>query len=426
MTKPAMLVLDDEPAALDELQGTLDRRYGQEYLVVCEGSATSGLDRLARLAADDRPVAIVCVPAAMLDTGGAEFLAMAHQINPAAKRVLIVPRGGPLAPSLRVPALLLQDQSVAQPVLRAMTLGVVDTYLASPHGGRDEGFHLAISELLEEWARDSAADQPAVQIIGQQHSARAHELRDVLTRNGIPIEFSPVESDRARVLLEETGHTSSKLPVVITYTGRALADPTNDELGAAFGLATLPARIVDVAIVGAGPAGLSTAVYTSSEGLSTLLLEREAIGGQAGSSSLIRNYLGFPRGTSGRGLASRAFAQVWAFGADTVVSRPVTGLRPAKTGYLLMLADGTEAHGRSVVIATGVSYRRLDAPGLDPLIGAGVYYGAAASEGRAMAGRQVFIAGGANSAGQAAVNLGRTSSSESRTTRTSGDPPSPP
>ena len=165
--------------------------------------------------------------------------------------------------------------------------------------------------------------------------------------------------------------------------------------------------MVDVAIVGAGPAGLSAAVYTSSEGLSTLLLEREAIGGQAGSSSLIRNYLGFPRGTSGRGLASRAFAQVWAFGADTVVSWPVTGLRPADTGYLLTLADGTEAHTRSVVIATGVSYRRLDAPDLDPLIGAGVYYGAAASEARAMAGRRVFIAGGANSAGQAAVNLAR-------------------
>jgi thioredoxin reductase (NADPH) len=180
MTQPAMLVLDDEPAALDELRGTLDRRYGREYLVVCEGSTTAVLDRLARLAADDRPVAIVCVPAAMLDTGGAEFLAMAHRLNPTAKRVLIVPRGGPSAPSLRVPVLLLQDQSVAQPVLRAMTLGVVDTYLASPHGGCDEGFHLAVSELLEEWARDSAADQPAVRIIGQQHSPRAHELRDVL------------------------------------------------------------------------------------------------------------------------------------------------------------------------------------------------------------------------------------------------------
>jgi thioredoxin reductase (NADPH) len=413
-----MLVLDDEPAALDELRRTLDRRYGQEYLVVGEGSTTAGLDRLARLAADDRPVAIVCVPAAMLDTGGAEFLAMAHRLNPTAKRVLIVPRGGPSAPSLRVPALLLQDQSVAQPVLRAMTLGVVDTYLASPHGGRDEGFHLAVSELLEEWARDSAADQPAVQIIDQQHSARAHELRDVLTRNGIPIEFSPAESDRARVLLEESGHTGSKLPVVITYTGRALADPTNDELAAAFGLATLPARMVDVAIVGAGPAGLSAAVYTSSEGLSTLLLEREAIGGQAGSSSLIRNYLGFPRGTSGRGLASRAFAQVWAFGADTVVSWPVTGLRPADTGYLLILADGTEAHRLSIVIATGVSYRRLDAPTWTP----------PDRRRRLLRRRSIGSAGDGRAAGlhRRRRQLRRTSSGESRATCRSGDPPGPP
>jgi len=235
-------------------------------LVIGESSAAAALDRLAQLAADGRPVAIVCAPASMIDTHSAEFLAMAHRLNPAAKRVLIVPRGGPSAPSLRVPALLLQDRSVAQPVLRAMTLGVVDTYLPSPHGGRDEGFHLAISELLEEWARDSAADQPAVQIIGQQHSARAHELRDILTRNGIPFEFCSAESDRGRLLPERSGHTGSALPVVITYTGRALADPNTDELGAAFGLATLPAGTVDVAIVGAGPAGLSTAVYTASEG----------------------------------------------------------------------------------------------------------------------------------------------------------------
>jgi thioredoxin reductase (NADPH) len=164
---------------------------------------------------------------------------------------------------------------------------------------------------------------------------------------------------------------------------------------------------VDVAIVGAGPAGLSAAIYTSSEGLSTVLLEREAVGGQAGSSSLIRNYLGFPRGTTGRGLASRAFAQVWSFGAPPVVTWPVTGLRSGDHGHVLSLADGSEVHCRSVVIAAGVSYRRLDAPGLTPLIGAGVYYGAAASEARAMAGRRVFIAGGANSAGQAAVNLAR-------------------
>jgi len=241
-------------------------------------------------------------------------------------------------------------------VLRSITLGVVDTYLPSPHGTWDGGFHLAVSELLEEWARDSAAGGgPAVHIVGQQQSARSHELRDVLTRNGIPFEFFPAESDRGRLLLERSGHAGSALPVVITYTGQALADPKTDELAAAFGLATLPAGIVDVAIIGAGPAGLSAAVYTASEGLATLLLEREAIGGQAGSSSLIRNHLGFPRGTSGRGLATRAFAQVWSFGADTVITWPVTGLRPTDSGYMLSFADDSEVESRSVVIATGVS-----------------------------------------------------------------------
>jgi thioredoxin reductase (NADPH) len=407
MTEPALLVLDDDPDELDALQETLQRRYGQEYLVVCESSAAAAVDRLARLAAEGRPVAIVGVAASMIDTGGDEFLATVRRRYPNAKRVLVVPRGGPAAPSLRVPARLLQDPLAAQPVLRAVTLGVVDTYLPSPHGVRDEAFHLAVSELLDEWVRDSAGDQPAVHIIGHQHSARAHELRDILARNGIPFEFYPEDSDRGRRLLEQSGQAGSALPVVITYTGQALADPKTDELGAAFGLATLPAGTVDVAIVGAGPAGVSAAVYTASEGLSTLLLEREAFGGQAGSSSLIRNYLGFPRGISGRSLASRAFAQVWAFGAATVVTGPVVRLGPAESGYLLRLADGAEVRCRSVVIATGVTYRMLDAPGMAPLVGAGVYYGAAAAEAPAMAGRRVFIAGGANSAGQAAVNLAR-------------------
>ena len=206
------------------------------------------------------------------------------------------------------------------------------------------------------------------------------------------------------MLLDQAGYSDGALPVVITDTGQALSDPSNDAISAAFGLAALPSVPVDVAIVGAGPAGLSAAVYTASEGMSVLLLEREAIGGQAGSSSMIRNYLGFPRGVSGRGLATRAFAQVWSFGASIVVSWPVTGLRPVDGGYRLSLEDGSEIQCRCVVIATGVSYRRLDAPGVAPLIGAGVYYGAAVSEARAMSGRDVFVVGGANSAGQAAVN----------------------
>jgi thioredoxin reductase (NADPH) len=406
MNEPAMLVLDGASQDREELQVALARRYGQDYLVVGEASASMALDRLAQLAADGRSVAMVFAPSSMIGAGGDEFFAQVRTLYPGAKRVLIVPRGGPSAPSLRVPAMLLQDHSAALPVLRAVTLGTIDTYLPSPYGERDEGFHQGVSDLLEEWAHDSEADIPAVHIVGERQS-RSHELRDLLARNGIPFAFFPADSDRGKQLLEQVGHTGSALPVVITYTGRALVDPSNDTLGAAFGLASLPTTMVDVAIVGAGPAGLSAAVYTSSEGLATVMLEREAFGGQAGSSSLIRNYLGFPRGISGRGLATRAFAQVWSFGAATVVSRKVTGLRRGDHGYVLTLADGSTVDCRSVVIASGVSYRKLDAPGLEPLIGSGVYYGAAIAEARAMSGRHVFIAGGANSAGQAAVNLAR-------------------
>jgi thioredoxin reductase (NADPH) len=197
------------------------------------------------------------------------------------------------------------------------------------------------------------------------------------------------------------------LPVLVTYTGQVLVNPTKDQITAVFGLAGLPTGTVDVAVVGAGPAGLSAAVYAASEGLSTLLLEREAIGGQAGSSSLIRNYLGFPRGISGASLATRAFEQAWSFGAIPSMAGPVTGLEPAADGFTLRLADGRVSHARSVLITTGVSYRRLGAPGVDSLLGAGVFYGATGSESGAFAGEHVFIAGGANSAGQAGVNLAR-------------------
>jgi thioredoxin reductase (NADPH) len=197
------------------------------------------------------------------------------------------------------------------------------------------------------------------------------------------------------------------LPVLALYNGETLTDPTNEQIAAAFGLAALPADIVDVAIIGAGPAGLSTAVYTASEGLATVLLEREAIGGQAGSSSLIRNYLGFPRGISGANLATRAFEQAWRFGAMTSVAGPVTGFAPSAAGYTLDIGNGAHVRAPALVIATGVSYRRLSAPGLDRLTGAGVFYGAVASESSALQGQQVYIAGAANSAGQAAIDLAR-------------------
>jgi thioredoxin reductase (NADPH) len=405
MTRPMIFVLDEGPAAGDGLENTLRRRYSEEYEIAGATTAPAAVERLSRLRTAGHPVAIVFTGAAPAD--GVGFLADVRRLHPTAKRVLVVPRGGPSAPRLHVPAALLQDRSEAEPVLRAMTLGVVDTYLPSPQDARDESFHQAVSELLEEWAYGWGQDRPAVRVIAHEGSARAHKLRDVLARNGVPYEFHLAGSSAGRALLEEAGHTGATLPVVITYTGLALVDPRTTELAGAFGLAALPSEVVDVAVVGAGPAGLSTAVYAASEGLSTTLLECEAIGGQAGSSSMIRNYLGFPRGVSGRSLATRAFAQVWTFGAAPVIGSPIRGMRRTASGYELSRRDGARMACRSVVIATGVTYRQLDAPGLMPLVGAGVFYGAATSEARAMQGRHVFIAGGANSAGQAAINLAR-------------------
>jgi thioredoxin reductase (NADPH) len=407
MTLPVLLVVDDDPGTLRALEGVLRHRYGHDYLVISDASPAAALGRLRELRAAGRPVAVVMAAAAMTAAPGAEFLAQARGIAPGAKRVLVVPRGGQAAPSLRVPVPLVADRQAATPVLRAMALGMIDAYLPAPAAARDEGFHRAIGELLEEWALGAAPALPAVRIIGQERSARAHELRDLAARNSIPYVFHSAGSDDGRSWLAQAGQDGSALPVLVMYTGEVLVDPPNERLAAAFGLASLPAGTVDVAIVGAGPAGLSAAVYAASEGLSTLLLEREAIGGQAGSSSLIRNYLGFPRGISGTGLAARAFEQAWSFGAVPAVAGPVTALEPAEGGFTVRLAGGRVSHARSVLITTGVSYRRLDAPGLDALLGAGVFYGAATSEHAAFAGEHVFIAGGANSAGQAAVNLAR-------------------
>jgi thioredoxin reductase (NADPH) len=407
MTSPVLMVVDDDPGSRGTLVDALRRRYDRDYAIISEGSPPVALGRLRELQAAGHPVAVVIAASTMTAAPAAEFLAQARTIAPAAKRVLVVPRGGPAAPSLRVPVPLVADRQAATPVLRAIAHGMIDTYLPGPGAGLDEGFHRGISELLEEWAHEATPALPAVRIIDHRQSARAHELRDLLARNSVPYLFHAADSEAGKKELQQAGQDGSVLPVLVTYTGQVLVAPAKDQIAAVFGLAGLPAGTVDVAIVGAGPAGLSAAVYAASEGMSTLLLEREAIGGQAGSSSLIRNYLGFPRGISGAGLATRAFEQAWSFGAIPSMVGPVTGLEPAGGGFTLRLAGSLESHARSVLITTGVSYRKLDAPGLNSLLGAGVFYGATASENSAFAGEHVFVAGGANSAGQAAVNLAR-------------------
>ena len=282
------------------------RRYEHDYLIISHTSAAAALGHLTELAAAGRPVAVVLAASRLAATSGTGFLATVRAAQPAVKRVLIVPRGGTAAPSLRVPTPLLQDRSAAQPVLQAMALGAIDAYLPAPGAEPDEQFHRGISELLEEQAREAAPAQPAVWIIGEPRSARSHQLRDLLARNSIPYAFDAADSEQGRAELERAGQQGSALPVLVTYTGEVLVDPPTERLAAAFGLASLPPGPVDVAIIGGGPAGLSAAVYTAAEGLSTLLLERETIGGQAGSSSLIRNYLGFPHGITGTSLATRA------------------------------------------------------------------------------------------------------------------------
>jgi thioredoxin reductase (NADPH) len=277
-----------------------------------------------------------------------------------------------------------------------------------PWDPAEEYLYLPVGEQLIEWARTTGVPGFVVwRIVGRHRSPRSHELRDLLDRNAIPYQFHPHDSEAGRELLRETGQDGSRLPVLVLFDGRALVDPTNAEVAAAIGVATRPEPgRYDLIVVGAGPAGLSAATYGASEGLRTALLEPEALGGQAGTSSLIRNYLGFPRGVSGRTLAQRAAEQASLFGAELVYARAV-GLRPAEQDRVVTLADGGEAVGRAVVIATGAAYRRLDAPGVDELLGTGVFYGAAVSEARATAGREVFVVGAGNSAGQAAIHLAK-------------------
>jgi thioredoxin reductase (NADPH) len=329
----------------------------------------------------------------MPDMSGMEFLARARHLFPAAKRALLIEWG---------------DRTAQEPILRSMTLGHIDYYVNKPERSGDEHFHRLISEFLYEWAK---AHRPAfheIRIVGEKRSARSHELRDILNRNGVLHEFYAADSEQGHELLAQVGKSSAKLPVLILYNGKVLEDPSNVELADAFGVnRPLDRQEFDLVIVGAGPAGLAAAVYGASEGLSTLVLEGEAIGGQAGSSSSIRNYLGFPWGVEGAELARRATEQAWWFGTTFRFMRNATALRRRGRELMVTLSDSTEITARAVILATGASYRRLGVPNLEALVGAGVFYGAAVSEARAIERQEVYVVGGANSAGQAAMHLSK-------------------
>ena len=391
MVQPVVLAVDDDGDVLEALKQALGKRYGADYQVLTERSPAVGLGVLEWLRSQDVSVAVVIADQWMPQLTGVEFLAQAHQLHPSARRMLLI---GVL------------DRSVNEPMSQAMALGRIDGWLWKPWEPAEEHLYLPVSEQLSEWIRATGRQGfVAIRIVGE--TPRSHEVRDLLDRNTIPYQFHPHDSAAGRELLRQAGQDGSRLPVLYLFDGQVLVDPANAEVAAAIGIPTQPdPGRYDVIVVGAGPAGLSAATYGASEGLRTLLLEPEALGGQAGTSSLIRNYLGFPRGVSGRNLAQWASQQATLFGAGFVYAR-VVGLRRAGQDHVVTLAGGGEAAGQTVVVATGAAYRRLEAPGVDDLLGAGVFYGAAVSEAPAMTGSQVFVVGAGNSAGQAALHLAK-------------------
>ena len=395
--KPALVVMTRDQALRDDLHGQLRKRYAEDYdLVVCRDPEDMA-GRLAELHEAGTAVAAVLAGMGGQDPDGIAALAQVAAQHPLAVRACVV-RWGAL--------------DIAELIFEAITLGEVDTWVFQPQGSADEEFHLSITGMLEDWFERNPSAFEAVQIIGERWSQRSQELRDMFRRNKVSAGFYDVSQPTGRAMLDTLGLSSPALPVVVLRfrpDRPVLTNPNAIEIANAFGLLDRldDAGIFDVAVIGAGPAGLSAAVYAASEGLRTVVIEPLAMGGQAGDSSLIRNYLGFPRGITGNRLAANAYQQAWAFGATFLWSRSVTTIVRDGDLRVLRLSDGQQVVARAVVVATGAEWRRLEVPELEALRGRGVFYGTAISESRAMTGREVFVLGGGNSAGQAAVFLSR-------------------
>jgi thioredoxin reductase (NADPH) len=393
MELPVCVVVDDDPDTLNDLPRDLKRRYGEEYAIVSAPNGLAGLQVLERLRGEGRPVALIIAALQLPDTAGFDFLCRARDLHPLARRIALIDS---------------QDFFSNETLNQAMTLGQADCWLTKPWAPPDQLLYPAVSELLGEW-QDDAEHRPSfiAQVVGDQWTPQSHQCREVLDRNNIPYRFRPADSAEGRQVLRQSDVEQGKLPVVILADGRVLVRPTNADVVGALGILTRPsADRYDVVVVGAGPAGLSAAVYAASEGLRTLLVEREAFGGQAGTSARIRNYLGFPRGISGRRLAQCARQQAALFGAEMVYGQ-ASGLQPEGADRVVLLREGGRAVAGAVVLATGVTYRRLGIRSVERFVGAGVFYGSAVSEARDLRGEEVLVVGGGNSAGQAAAHLSR-------------------
>jgi thioredoxin reductase (NADPH) len=395
MSAPALVAVDEDAGALRDVERELHDRYARHYRVICLRSSEEARACLQDLAAADEEVALVLAGQWLAGMTGTELLDEARHLHPHAKRGLLIAWGG------------WGDRATGEAIFDAIAHGRIDHYLLRPSASPDELFHQAISSLLLEWAEARRASPYTIHVVGKSWSGRAYELRELLERCAAPHSFCLADSSHGRALVAAAGE-GAKLPLVALPDGTFLMDPSNAELARAAGSPVNAERMeFDLVIVGAGPAGLSAAVYGASEGFSTLVVDQAGIGGQATSSSLIRNYLGFPRGVSGRRLARGAYEQAWVFGASFAFMSRVTDLGRDHDGLVVTLSDGGRVRARAVILATGASYRQLGVAALEALTGAGVFYGGPASEAPAIAGQDVYVLGGANAAAQAALYLAR-------------------
>ncbi len=391
MSKPTIVTVDDDPHVSAAITRDLTSRYGADYRIVRATSGHEALAALTKLALRDEPVALIAADQRMPRMTGIEMLEQARAHAPGAKLLLITAYA---------------DTDVA---IKAINDIGLDYYLLKPWDPPDERLYPVTDDLLDDWRQANREHTADIRVVGHRWSDRSHAIKMFLARNHVPYRWYDIERDAEAEQLRNLAEAkSADLPLVLVPSGDTLRSPSTLELAGALGLRTSALQpLYDVCIVGGGPAGLAAAVYAASEGLSTVIVERDAPGGQAGQSAAIENYLGFPKGLSGSDLARRALAQASRFGAEMVLARDVVGFE-ARGPVRAVLFDGSgEIEARALIVATGVSYRRLEATGLEELTGRGVYYGADASDARQCQGDDVYVVGAANSAGQAALNLSR-------------------
>jgi thioredoxin reductase (NADPH) len=391
LAKPTILTVDDDPAVSQAITRDLRRQYGAEYQIVRASSGAEALAVLARFALRDRPIALIASDQRMPEMTGVELLEQARRHAPEAKLVLLTAYA---------------DTDVA---IKAINDIGLDYYLLKPWDPLEERLYPVFDDLLSDWRQGHLDDTGGVRVVGDRWSERSHEIKSFLARNHVPYRWLDLERDDEARRLQDLAHaTTADLPLVLVPDGETLRAPSTLDLAGALGLRTSAGQpLYDLCIVGAGPAGLAAAVYGASEGLETVVIERQAPGGQAGQSAAIENYLGFPKGLSGADLTHRAVAQARRFGAEMVLARDVVGFETRGPVRAIRFGDAGAIEARTVLVATGVSYRLLQAPGLEELTGRGVYYGATASEARSCEGDDVYVVGAANSAGQAALNIAR-------------------